>query len=249
MSWCVIEGEALTELRAMPDASVDAVVTDPPYSSGGMVRGDRMQSTSAKYVSSTAAHRGGAANTFTGDNRDQRSFTLWCALWMMECARVTKPGGILASWIDWRNLPALTDAVQAAGYVWQGIVPWVKSNGRPRKGGFRNQCEYVVWASAGPLAKRDEYLTGYMSAPVIPGAKRHHVAEKPVDGVMDELVRAAPEGGVVLDPFAGSGSTGVAALRAGRGFVGFESNPDHAETARCRLQAERVRLLAELVDA
>lgn len=230
MSYTLHHGEALSVLGQMPSASVDAVVTDPPYSSGGMVRGDRaQQSTRDKYVSSNAATRDDA-HEFTGE----RGFAHWCALWLAECHRITTPGGIAAVWVDWRNLPTLTDSMQAGGWVWQGIVPWVKSNGRPRPGGFRNQAEYVVWGSHGPLRKTDDYLVGILSAAIIPSAKRVHVAEKPVD-VLAELVKAAPPGGVVLDPFMGSGSTGVAALREGRRFIGVEMSATHYATAERRL--------------
>ncbi len=55
---------------------------------------------------------------------------------------------------------------------------------------------------------------------------------------MQQLVRICPENGVVLDPFTGSGSTGVAALREGRRFVGAELSPHYAEVAEQRLRAE-----------
>ncbi len=56
---------------------------------------------------------------------------------------------------------------------------------------------------------------------------------------MDELVQICPPGGVVLDPFAGSGSTGVAALQAGRRFVGIELSRHYHQVAEQRLLAER----------
>jgi hypothetical protein len=85
--WTLHHGEALALLKSMPDASVDAVITDPPYSSGGFTRGDRTASTTAKYtLTGTQIER----PAFAGDNRDQRSFGYWCALWLSECLRVAK---------------------------------------------------------------------------------------------------------------------------------------------------------------
>jgi site-specific DNA-methyltransferase (adenine-specific) len=96
----------------MPDASVDAVITDPPYSSGGFTRGDRSASTTAKYtLTGTQIER----PAFAGDNRDQRSFGYRCALWLSECLRVAKTGAPIAVFTDWRQLPTMTDAIQAAG--------------------------------------------------------------------------------------------------------------------------------------
>ena len=77
-AWCIVRGDALHVLRDLPDGCVDAFVTDPPYSSGGAFRGDRVKDTTAKYVSTGSANR--EIPAFEGDVRDQRSFTLWTAL-------------------------------------------------------------------------------------------------------------------------------------------------------------------------
>jgi len=84
-------GDALAVLRDLPTGSVDALITDPPYSSGGMLRGDRTMSTVAKYVQSDSASRFMA--DFSGDTRDQRAYGYWLALWLTECLRIVKPGG------------------------------------------------------------------------------------------------------------------------------------------------------------
>jgi DNA modification methylase len=81
-SWCVVHGDALHVLRDLPDACINAFVADPPYSSGGAFRADRVKDTTAKYVSSGSANR--EIPAFEGDVRDQRSFTLWTALWSSE---------------------------------------------------------------------------------------------------------------------------------------------------------------------
>ena len=62
-------------------------------------------------------------------------------------------GGILEMFVDWRNLPAMTDAVQMAGWVWRGVVVWDKGISRNQPGRFRNDCEFVVWCSNGDLPK------------------------------------------------------------------------------------------------
>lgn len=237
MSWTLVEGEALGLLAQLDTHSVDALVTDPPYSSGGLLRGDRTGNSAAtKYVSTGAKLVG--AGDFTGDNRDQRAFAYWEALWLTEALRAVKPGGLAAIFTDWRQLPSTVDAIQAGGWVWRGIVPWVKNNGRPQRGGFRNQAEYLVWGSSGPLPRdSDTYLPGVIFADIARGADKHHITAKPI-ALMDEVVKAAPPGGLVLDPFSGSGSTGVAAVRQGRRFLGFELSSDHAAAARRRLAAE-----------
>ena len=227
-------GDALAFLRELPTGSVNAVITDPPYSSGGMVRSDRAgSSTSAKYVSTGSSSK--ALTDFSGDNRDQRAYGYWSALWMGEALRVTNPGGVILAFTDWRQLPATTDAVQAGGWVWRGIVPWYKPVSRPYSGRFTNHCEYVVWGSNGRMPTDH-------SAPVLPGfyqasapRDREHQTQKPLD-VMRELVKIVPVGGTVLDPFMGSGTTGVAATVEGRKFIGCEMVPHFAEVSERRIR-------------
>ena len=85
-------GDSLAVLASLPTGEIDAVVSDPPYSSGGMVRGDRSGGTISKYVTSQNTQRD-TLTEFTGDNRDQRAYAYWSALWMGEALRATKPGG------------------------------------------------------------------------------------------------------------------------------------------------------------
>jgi site-specific DNA-methyltransferase (adenine-specific) len=231
-------GDALGVLAALPDASVDAVITDPPYSSGGQFRSDRMGDTHTKYVNSDSG-TGNALTAFGGDNRDQRAYGYWCALWLGECLRVTKPGGTCLLFTDWRQLPTTTDALQAGGWIWRGIVPWVKPGARPQAGRFTAACEYVVWGSAGPMALElgDACLPGFYQ--VIAPRDREHIAQKPIK-VMRDLVKIAPGGGLVLDPFMGAGTTGVAAVIEGRKFIGAEQEPHFQQVSRERIVAAKV---------
>lgn len=137
----------------------------------------------------------------------------------------------------------MSDAIQVAGFVLRGILVWDKTEGtRPVKGWHRQQAEFVLTASKGPRAKAGT------DAPVLPGVVRCaprtgeklHQVGKPVP-VMRELVRLTPEGGTVLDPFMGSATTGVAALEAGRAFVGVEIDAHYFGIA-----AERLRKLVEV---
>ena len=107
---------------------------------------------------------------------------------------------------------------------------------RPVPGGFRAQCEYAVWATNGPLPPPVAgcgVYPGFLQASVTQDDK-HHQTGKPVS-IMRELVRVVRRDGVLLDPFAGSGSTGVAALLEGRRVILCERVPEYAAVARARL--------------
>ena len=233
--WTLHNGDALTVLQAL-NTPVDAVICDPPYNSGGRTNAERRsQSARGKYVSGDVQHR---LPDFDGDTRDQRSYTHWLGLVLADAYRLTRTGGSLLTFTDWAQLPATSDALQAAGWTWRGIIPWRKPISRPVKNGFRRECEYVLWGSRGdPLRHAPTiYLPGWLEGSQPRGKSRVHITQKPVE-IMRPLVRIAPVGGVILDPFTGSGTTGVAALQEGRCFIGIEQSPTYVESAEARLAA------------
>lgn len=225
-------GDALALLRELPDGVVDSVITDPPYSSGGQFRGDRMQLTTAKYVGSDVKLD---RPEFVGDTRDSHSFRYWCQLWISEALRATRPGGTCLVFTDWRQLPSMTDALQAGGWVWRGIVVWDKQHARPVLGRFTAQSEFVVWGSNGPMPRdRREIFPGVYRVPVR-AEQKHHITGKPLT-LMRSLVKICRPGGLVLDPFAGGGTTGAAALLGGLRFIGCELSKEYFEIAGARLE-------------
>lgn len=235
----IVHGEALQWLRSLPDACADAVITDPPYSSGGMFRGDRARAPSSKY------EQGGQSLTrpdFFGDTMDQRVWVGWCEEWLRECRRALMDGGRLLAFIDWRQLPALTDAVQRSGMIWRGVITWDKGLGSraPHTGYHRHQCEYAVFATSGkcPPADGRGPFPGCYRYPVLQSDK-HHMAGKPTP-LLRDFVKTVPPGGLILDPFAGSGTTVVAAALEGRRAWGCELSREYCSVAQQRI--------AEVVD-
>ena len=222
------------------NGGIGAIVTDPPYSSGGAFRGDRMATTLQKYVQSDAeAQRTGFA--FSGDNRDQRSFLAWCSLWMNAARVATDPGATIACFTDWRQLPTVTDSLQAGGWVWRGVGAWSKKFGRVRNGGFSSACEFLVWGTNGPLVENDRYPCGVFEASSPPTASRQHITQKP-ETVMSWAMGNVSPGAVVLDPFMGSGTTLVAAKESGRHAIGIEIEERYCEIAAKRLEQEVLAL-------
>jgi site-specific DNA-methyltransferase (adenine-specific) len=237
--WCVVHGNSWRVRRSLPSGCVDVDLSDPPYSSGGMTRGDRTKSTDSKY---TRTEFQGRRPDFTGDAMDGRAWTRWCVGWMEEARRAASENGRIAAFTDWRQLPSMTDAVQAAGWIWRGIAPWNKGEGsRPNPGGFRSQCEFIVWASAGPLPAPTPgviILPGCFNETVKQDDK-HHQTGKPTR-LMRDLVKLCPPGGLIFDGFAGSGTTAKAAILEGRRVIAVERSPEYYRVAveRCRAAAE-----------
>lgn len=243
--WRVIRGDSLLVLRDLPAESVDAVITDPPYSSGGQFRSDRALESSAKYARDDMHGRRAMLQLpeVEGDSRDQRAFLLWCSLWLADCYRIAKPGAFVAVFSDWRQLSTTVDAIQCGGFVYRGLVPWCKTNPRRAMGRLWQEAEFVAWGSKGPLPMDRDATSGpgRLEGEPLPShwlegspREREHMTEKP-PGVMRDLARQCVVGGVILDPFCGSGATGVGALPEGRTFIGCEMSPAYFEIAARRL--------------
>lgn len=236
-------GDCLSFIDTLPDNSIDAVITDPPYSSGGAFRSDRNQKTEVKYQHTAETFRSYAS--FSGDNRDQRSFEKWCTLWMSACLNKTTDGGVIGCFIDWRNLSSIIDSIQMGGWVYRGVTPWYKgTDQRPVKGWFRRNIEYIVWGSRGPM------LTGHLSDGEcldgmffhrINGADKHHQTGKPVE-LMEQVVSVRPNISTVLDPFMGSGTTGVACMLTEKNFIGCEISSEYYAIAEKRIAAAHAQL-------
>lgn len=224
--------EALHALASLPDDSIDMLLTDPPYSSGGRTIAERQRDPLDKYPK-----RALGRSTFSGDARDQRSWGFWATLWLTEAFRALKPGGYALIFTDWRQLPAATDALQAGGFTWRGVVAWDKGESArpPHSGYFRHQAEFLAWGTKGAFpAKKLGPFPGVFRV-TLPRTEKQHVVAKPLD-LMRKLVRAVPEGAVVLDPFAGSGTTVVACRMEKRHGIGFESVDEHVATSTRRLE-------------
>ena len=213
-------------------SGIGAVVTDPPYSSGGAFRGDRTQRTVTKYVNSDAA---AYRPEFAGDNRDQRSFVVWCSMWMSATRRACVQGAPFLCFSDWRQLPSTTDAVQAGGWVWRNIGTWWKPGCRMQKGRFSASAEYVVYATNGPAAEGAGSPQNVFSCKI--DSERDHIAQKPLP-VMGWLMALVPPGALVLDPFMGAGGSLEMAKKWGLNAIGIDVDERYCEIAAKRLSQE-----------
>lgn len=175
--WSILHGDSLQIIRQFEPNSFDAIITDPPYASGGSSQTTKNRSTNEKYSSMSKEK---ALPDFDSDQMDQLSWMFWTAAWLQDARRIAKPGAPVCLFIDWRQLPAMTLALQWAGWTWRGVAVWDKVASRPQKGRFRQQSEYIVWGSNGkmPLERNVGCLPGVFRYPN--PQNRIHVTEKPL---------------------------------------------------------------------
>jgi site-specific DNA-methyltransferase (adenine-specific) len=227
-SHVIYHGDTLEVLAALSGVGleVDAVVTDPPYASGTRTESGK--------PSSGAMMRG---QRWAAKPIDLDQMTTTGFVWLMRqiglaTYSMLPDGGSLLSFIDWRQWPQLVAAIETCNYRIQGMVVWDK--GSPALGnGFRSQHELVMHASKGVPVVHDR-STGNVIA-----SKRQraddHPSPKPV-GLMARLIQVvSPVGGIVLDPFMGSGATLRAAADSGRRSIGIDSVESYCEVAAKRL--------------
>jgi site-specific DNA-methyltransferase (adenine-specific) len=224
--WCVVEGDSLALLQTLPDASVDHVITDPPYEAEAHTMGRRLR-----------ARRGGADEmlmmplSFAPMTEASRSLA------GAQMARLVKRWCVAFCQVEaamlWR------ESLAALSYKRTGV--WVKPDGMPQYSGDRPGMGYesIVFAhTPGRSRWNGGGRVGVFVHNKNTGGKHDHETQKPLPLMVELVSLMTDQGDVILDPFAGSGTTGVAAIRLGRRFIGIEREPRYAAIARERLVAE-----------
>lgn len=221
-------GDCIEVMESLPDASVSTVLTDPPYSSGGRRENSRsLRKSMTRSVEDDEWIRGDAMST--------NGFIYLLRLCGIQWRRVLIPGGHALAFIDWRMAAHLASALETADLRQHPILVWDKQ--RLGMGAvFRNQHEFIVHMSAGnPIAPQRRDTPNVLRFPSVRDGD--HPTEKPGPLLETLLSVVTPPGGVVLDPFAGSGSSLYAARAQGHKAIGVEADERYCEVIAKRLSA------------
>lgn len=229
----VANDDAVRWLRSLPAQCADAMVTDPPYASGGFSEATKRSSNSSE--SATMAW-------FSGDQMGTNGISYLLREVAIEAMRVIKPGGTLSVFSDWRMVPAFAAAIESAGWRWRSMVVWDKGmqTARPMcpSGGFRLNTEHVLHFDRCDGAYF-AHTSSVLSVKNVPGKNRVHPTEKPPELFAAIIRVVAPRGGMVLDPFAGSGAIIEGARSVGVGAWVNDRDPVYAEHCRERERAHQ----------
>jgi site-specific DNA-methyltransferase (adenine-specific) len=213
-------GDSIDVMAGMGDQTVDAVLTDPPYSSGG--RRENSRSIRKSMLRETEDD-----DWIRGDAMSTVGFTYLLRMCGLQWRRILKSGGHALTFIDWRMAPTLAAALETADLRQHPILVWNK--GQLGMGViFRNQHEFVVHMSAGnptPPQRRD--VPNVLTFP--PVRDGDHPTEKPEPLLRTLLSVVAAPGATILDPFAGSGSALLAARSLGMKSIGVEADERFCE--------------------
>ena len=203
------QGDCLELMNGIPDNSVDLILTDPPYNIA-------------------------RKNNFRTMGRSGIDFGEWDKgfdqfAWLQEIPRILKQNGSAVIFNDWKNIGEIAKHCESLGMNIKDMLRWEKSNPMPRNRDRRyiTDFECAVWLTNKGARWEfhrisEAYQRPVFKHPVVMGASKFHPTQKPVQ-LMEELILIHSNcGDVVLDPFMGSGSTGVACVNTGRRFIGIE---------------------------
>jgi site-specific DNA-methyltransferase (adenine-specific) len=226
----IFNAEALDVMRQLPDASVDALITDPPYCSGAVGEAQRTAAPGQGLRSENLNRFG----WFQGDNMGTAGLVWLLRAVAFEAMRVVKPTGSLLVFCDWRMVSSIQPAIESAGLRYQDLIIWDKGS-MGLGAGFRKQHELILHFTNGEPRYYDRGTPNVLQCARVPKNRRKHQTEKPVALLRRLQWVVTPEGGTVLDPFMGSGPMAEAARLDGRGFIGVERSREHCDTAVDRL--------------
>jgi site-specific DNA-methyltransferase (adenine-specific) len=231
----LILGDCREEL---PGLACDSVITDPPYETVF----HKARKPVIRVDGGPAYEREGFG--FEGIDADRPAI----AAAMVEAA---------ARWVIVfclaEGVRAWRDALQAAGGKWDTPLAWIKPDATPRlngQGAARGfECIATAWAGRGHKRWNGGGRRGILTfnRDATPG--NDHPTAKPVELMASLVTLYSNPGEIVLDPFAGSGSTGIACIQHGRRFIGIERQLRWFDLARRRIEAELKRPRLALVSA
>jgi len=244
----IIVGDCVAQMAALPAASIDLVFADPPYNL--QLKGDLKRPDDSRVDA-------------VDDDWDKfASFAEYDAFtraWLAACRRLLKPAGTL--WVigSYHNIYRVGAILQDLGFWILNDVVWRKSNPMPNFRGrrFTNAHETLIWAAREQTSRytfnyealkagnEDVQVRSDWTLPLCTGEERlkHqdgtklHPTQKPEALIARAILAASRPGDVVLDPFFGTGTTGAAAKRLGRSFIGIEREKSYARAAEQRIAA------------
>lgn len=214
-------GDCLDRMKEIPDGSVDLVVTDPPYKviSGG---------TSSKLAAGWA---GSVLSKNDGKIFEHNSIKPWD--YMGELYRVLRAGSDAYIMTNVLNLRDTIDAAEHAGLLLHNLLIWEKNTCTANRWYMKN-TELTLYLYKKPAKKINNPGSKQIFRENNPRNKVHPT-EKPVTLMEHYIMNSTNPGEIVLDPFMGSGTTGIACIGNERRFIGIEQDEKYFEVAKNRI--------------
>ena len=217
MTYTLHLGDCLEYMKSMPDKSVDAVITDPPYG--------------IDYQSARRTDRDLWKPKIQNDKEPYLK-------WIPEAYRITKDGGSMICFHRWDVAEEFRTAIIKAGYLLKSQIIWDKvvHGMGDLNGSFAPQHENMWFAIKGSYSFPNHRPKDIIRVSRVPAEQLVHPNEKPVGIFANLISNIVPAHGVVMDCFMGSGACGVGANKTQRNFIGCEIDPDYFKIAEKRIK-------------
>lgn len=216
----LINADCLKVLPTLPPESVDLIVTDPPYKTT-----QRGTCSMTGFMSS---------KNFSNGNGGFKYNTITLQDYVPLLFRVLKPLGHFYIFTNNKNLPEFLHYLPAVSqFHYIKTLTWVKNTLIPTQF-YMSKTEFIILCRKGPARKINNCSTPDALEYDNPKNKIHP-SEKPIDLLTTLILNSSNPGDTVLDPFMGSGTTGVAALGTERAFIGIEKDPEFYKIAKERI--------------
>jgi site-specific DNA-methyltransferase (adenine-specific) len=221
-------GDCLEVLPTLRNESVQLVLTDPPYMMAAVSSGQL----------------GGKCGTWG----DMMNSAFWYAAWYTECWRVLDEAGCFWTFTSWRTLPITLEAAARARIGVTSMLVWDKEwIGPGGISGLRPSYELIALMGKSKFAIPDRSTPDIWRCPSSSQKPHGHPAEKP-ERLLRLLIERTAIMGTVLDPFMGSGTTGVACVQLGRKFIGIEIDKTYFDIAVKRISEAQMQIRLPLVE-
>ena len=240
----LILGDSLEELKKIKSKSIDMIFADPPY----FLSGDGITCSGGKMVSVKKGDWDNKINI-----KEKHKFN---KKWIRLCKRILKDNGTI--WISgtMHNIYSIGMALEEDGFKIINNITWKKLNPPPNIScrAFTHSTETILWAKK--ALKTAKYKFNYETMKEMNGGKQmkdvwetsltkpsekkygKHPTQKPIELLKRIILASTDEGDLILDPFNGSGTTGIVAISLNRKYIGIEKEKEYLELTIKRKESD-----------
>lgn len=218
----LILGDCIVSMKQLGSETVDMALTDPPY---------------------TMTKRGKSCRpNWMPDDMGSSVFEYPIVpplIWMSELYRVLKHQTHFYTFCNTNDLRSYLNAANEAGFKFHNLITIIKDTGMPNRWYYK-QCELVLFFRKGKAKPINDMTSRDNMNATMPkqSTGKLHITQKPLDLIEKFVLNSSEKGQIVLDPFMGSGTTGLACKKTGRRFIGVEIDPRYFDIAKNRIETE-----------
>jgi len=230
----IYHGDCVEIMRSMKGVELDAVITDPPYCSGGSL--EAQKNTKGQGLRTQTMNEDDF-EWFSADNMTTGGLVWLIRSVLVESRRLLKANRSAFVFSDWRMIPFMAPALESSGLRYRNMIVWDKGSAGLGMG-FKPAHEIILEYTNGATEYAAKTGQNVIRSKRVHTSERDHNCQKPVEVIAKILEVATVEGGTILDPFMGSGTMLLAAKQAGRKAIGIELNERYCESAAKRCASE-----------